>query len=50
MGRLTEPLVVNHGELYSVSGCGSCNVLQRHWLWFIVRYAETVVVNHGELC
>jgi hypothetical protein len=41
-----EPVVVNHVELYWASGCESCCVILRKWLWIKLCYAEQVVVNH----
>ena len=41
---------LSHDKLYWGSGCESYGVLLSLRLWFIVRYAESVVVKQGELC
>jgi hypothetical protein len=45
-----EPVVVDHGVLYGVSGCESWCALLNQWLLAMLCIAEQVIVNHGELC
>ena len=44
-----EQVVLNHGELFCVSGCESGCAMVCQWLGVVVCYAESVVVNHGVL-
>jgi hypothetical protein len=39
---------VNH-VLCWANGCESCCAMLSQWVWFMVRYAEQLVVNHGVL-
>jgi hypothetical protein len=50
MTSFTVPVVVNHGVLYRASGCESWCVLLSQWLWIMVWYAASVVVNYVVLC
>jgi hypothetical protein len=45
-----EPVVVNHGVLYSASGCQSWCAMLSQWLLIMMCYAEPVAVSQGELC
>ena len=44
------PVSVNHGEIWSASGCESWRVTLIQWLRIMLCYAEPVVVNHDVLC
>jgi hypothetical protein len=46
----TESVVVNHGVLYGASDCESWWCLLCQWLWMMVCYAESIVVNYDVLC
>jgi hypothetical protein len=42
-----EPVVVSHGVLCWANDCDSWCAMLNQWLWFMLCYAELVVVNHG---
>ena len=49
MAFKAEPVVMNHGVLYGVSGCESWCVILNQWLLVMVCIAEQVIVIHGEI-
>ena len=44
------PVVVNHGELCSASGCESWCAMLSQWLRIMLCYSELIIGNHGMLC
>ena len=50
MMSYTEPVVLNHGELWWARGCKSWCVMLSQWFCMIASYSEPMVVNHVVIC